>query len=96
MRPGFLLVIPFTIAMLLWSHHVQDPERVRGFISGLGYSDIRMEGRYTSTCGRGDREFPFHAVAVSGERVHGEVCAGLLGYFLASYPDRPRLEQGGR
>jgi hypothetical protein len=88
MRPGFLLVIPFTITMLLWTNHMQNPDRVRGFIAGLGYADIRMEGRYTNTCGRGDREYPFHAVAASGQPVHGEVCAGLLGYFLASYPDR--------
>ena len=74
--------------MLLWSNHVQNPERVRDFIAGLGYADIRMEGRYTNTCGRGDREFPFHAVAAGSQPVHGEVCAGLLGYFLTSYPDR--------
>ena len=86
-RPGFLLVIPLTIGMLLWSQHLQSPERVQGYIAGLGYTDIRMEGEYTHTCRRG-REFPFHAVAASGQHVHGEVCADLLGYFLTSWPDR--------
>jgi hypothetical protein len=87
MRPGVLLVIPFTIAMLLWSNHLQDPERVRAYIAGLGYTDIQMEGEYTHTCRRG-REFPFRAVAANGQHVHGEVCADLLGYFLTSWPNR--------
>jgi hypothetical protein len=38
MRPGVLLVIPFTIAMLLWSNHLQDPERVHAFVAGFSYT----------------------------------------------------------
>jgi hypothetical protein len=75
--------------MLLWTDHVQNPERLRGFIAGLGYADIRMEGRYTNTCGRGDREVPVPRHRRQRPTRARRCLRGLLGYFLASHSDRP-------
>lgn len=71
---GFLLIL---VAFVL--HGCTDPDNARSVLKSQGYTGIEMTGYNLLECAEGDiYHTGFSAVAPSGARVRGTVCAGIF------------------
>jgi hypothetical protein len=72
------MVAGFVLLLLMAT--TPNPDAVRRYLSAQGYREVRVGDR-SSNCGKGRRQFDFHARAADGRMVDGHVCMSDLGSF---------------